>query len=208
MKVLVTGGKGKIASNIHSRDSINFLKPGREMLDLGETNSILKYTESNPDVDGIILNGWQFHSDVFNKWGSMSLDNDNYLENLEWVPGKWQQHTMINYFSSQLLLRRYYKSLKFIFFLNTDTSNRKYHHYSNEKLMVNDLFCRLTKETFFKHIKYISAVPSAMVDKHLTGVGKNLVDMVGKLDTLQTRKEYFVNHSEWHLARSADLYES
>ena len=208
MKVLVTGGRGKIASSINNTDSLNFLKPGREELDLSETSSILEYTESNPDVDGIILNGWQFHGDYFDAGGSMSLGNDNYLEKLEGLIGKWQQHTMVNYFSSQLLLRRYYKSLKFIMFFNTDTSNRKYHHYCNEKLMVNDLFCRLTKETYFEHIKYISAVPAAWEDKHLIGVGKNLADMIGKLDTLQTRKQYFVNDSEWHLAKSADFYEN
>jgi len=207
MRVLVTGGKGKIASNIHSTDNITFLKPGREELELNSTESILNFTDREKDIDGLVINGWVFHSDMFNEWGLMSLKNDDYLDKLSWLPGKFQNHTQVNYFANQLLLRRYYKSLKFIMFFNTDTSNRKYHHYSNEKLMINDLFCRLTKEPFFNHIKYISAVPSAMVPEHLEGVGKNIVDMISKLDTLVTRKEYFVNHNEWHLARSADFYE-
>ena len=205
MRVLVTGGKGKIASNIHNTKNITFLKPGREELDLNSVNSILSYNE---DIDGLIINGWKFHSDVFNKWGHLSLENGDWIEKLKLLPDSWKDNQMVNYTSNQILLRKYYTTLKFIMFFNTDTSNRKYHHYSNEKLMVNDLFCRLTKEPYFKHIKYISAVPSAMIDKHLEGVGRNIVNMIENLDTLITRKEYFVNFDEWHLARSADFYEN
>ena len=51
MRVLVTGGKGKIASNIHSTENITFLKPGREELDLSSVNSILNYNE---EIDGLM----------------------------------------------------------------------------------------------------------------------------------------------------------
>ena len=136
MRVLVTGGKGKIASNIHSTENITFLKPGREELDLSSVNSILSYNE---EIDGLIINGWKFHRDVFSQWGHLALDNGDWIEKLEWLPGVWQQNQMVNYTSNQILLRKHHTTLKFIMFFNTDTSNRKYHHYSNEKLMVNDL---------------------------------------------------------------------
>lgn len=183
MKVLVTGGTGRLAKNFISTDKIDFLLPGRLELDLSNFYSIDKYLEDNKDIVGVILNGVEYLpaiEDIQNNFtNGLTLDGYDKLSN------SLTNGIRINNLAPLQIISKLKDKLKFIIHLSTGLDpiiENKHILYRNSKASTFDLINRVVNTESYKDIKFIGIHPGHMHDsftylqsaKQLTKVVENL----------------------------------
>lgn len=146
MRILVTGGKGRMARHLKSIDGLEFYTPGRDELDLESYDSIDKYLEDK-SIDGLILNAYQY------------LPGQVNIENFRTIDKEFLKATQVNLLSTLYLYNKLKDSLKFIIFLSTglDPQHETQHiFYRNNKASVSDMlerlaYCEDGVKTIFLH---------------------------------------------------------
>lgn len=178
MNVLVTGGNGRMARHIVSSDTVKYLTPTREELNLELYTSVDNYLKDKI-VDGLILNAFQYLP------GEVTLDNFKFVEK------EFIKATQVNLLSTLYLYLKLKSNLKFIIFLSTglDPEHESNHiFYRNFKANVSDLLERLYYQD--KLVKTIFLHPGHMHDDFTFSQSalqvSKLVDKIDQLDNLST----------------------
>ena len=146
MRILVTGGQGRMARHLKSIDNLEFLTPGRDELDLESYDSIDTYLQDKT-IDGLILNAYKYLPGQLN------------VENFRTVDKEFLKAVQVNLLSSLYLYNKLKDSLKFIIFLSTglDPQHETQHiFYRNSKASVSDMlerlaYCEGGVKTIFLH---------------------------------------------------------
>lgn len=181
MKVLVTGGSGRMARHIQSNSKIELKAPSRDDLDLSSYDSIDNYL-INRSFDGIVLNAYQYLP------GEVTLDNFKQVDN------QFFKSTQVNLLGTLYLMLKLKQSLKFVIFMSTglDPKIEKQHiFYRNSKAQISDLLERMAYVD--SNIKVVFLHPGHMHDEHTySQSAKQVVKLIEKVDELDNLGTYAI----------------
>lgn len=182
MKVLVTGGEGRLAQKLKSDSGIEYLLPPKSKLDLQNYSSIDTYLQRNKNIEGIILNAIKYVPDFNNTVAEESNFSkseynklrDQSIEGLE-----------INLLPIVQFMATLKNQLKFVILLTTGLNvklDNNHILYRNSKNAMQDLIYRIIHTEGYESIKAISLHPGHMHDeytysttaKQITAVLKNI----------------------------------
>ena len=181
MKVLITGGTGRMAKHIQSTPTTVLETPSKGNLDLSSYDSIDKYL-INRSFDGLVLNAYQYLP------GEVTLDNFRHVDN------QFLKSTQVNLLGTLYLLLKLKQSLKFVVFMSTglDPKIEKQHiFYRNSKAQISDLLERITYVGDSPKVIFLH--PGHMHDEYTyTQSAKQVVKLIEKIDELDNLGTYAI----------------
>lgn len=179
MKVLVTGGHGRMAEKLQSTDDITFYTPSRAELNLESFDSIDSYLE-NKSIEGLVLNAYHY------------LPEDVTLDNVRAIENEFSKAAKVNILSTVYLYKKLKDSLKFIVLLTTGLDPKfetNYIYYRNSKNNVVDLLERVYY--IDKGVKTIFLHPGHMHDEYTYSQSAlQLTKFISKIDDLKNLSTY------------------
>lgn len=192
MKILVTGGTGKMARHIKSTQDLEFLLPSKRELNVGDYNSVQKYLKENKDIEGIVLNAVQYLPNI-GPGGNINTDNFT-LEEYTKVKEASIEGLKVNLLPSLQFIYTLKDQLKFIILLSTGLDpilENNYVLYRNSKASIQDLLIRVANLDKHKELKIISLHPGHMHDEYtFTQSAKQVVKFIENLDKMESCQTY------------------
>ena len=185
MKILVTGGNGRFATKLKQQTPDLYYTPGKETLNLLNSESIKNYASLVSEVDGIILNG-NMGSPEPNDWFDV-----NQIES-------FKKLFDFNIIAPTQLIQQYLPNLKFVIALSTglilkkDRFGELYPYVFGKELLTNHIF-RLSCQEKYKHIKMFSLNPGPMRnDEEYEYHSKLMYDIVHNLEKYENGEMYSI----------------
>lgn len=179
MKVLVTGGKGRLASRLVSTTTVEFVKPSREELNLESFDSIDKFLSLH-NIDGLVLNAFQY------------LPGEVTIENIRNINQEFIKATQVNLLGTLYLYLKLKDKLKFLIFLSTGLDpKREINHiyYRNNKAFVSDLLERISYKD--NNVKTVFLHPGHMHDDYTFNQSAlQLTKVIEKIDSFENLGTY------------------
>lgn len=189
MRLLITGGNGKLAKKFKELNGDIVLNPSKEELNLLDTNSILKFYENHKDVDGIILNATLYPSSFheFHEFFDINILN-NLIDAFKLVA-----------IGNQQLINLYKENIRFVINVSSGATNNKrpygdHFGYKLVKTISNFVIeeYSVNKNKSYDNIKLITFNPSHMeYEKEYESQAELLTKMVNQIDKFKTGKEYY-----------------
>lgn len=197
MKILVTGGNGKLATKLKMNDSYSFLTPGKDELDLLNPHSIKVYYEKNKDIDGIILNAFlpahnPYSTIPSNNWTNYDCLNENAILS-------WKYLFQLNSIATMQLMYLYNLNLKFVIGLITGKieykDNINSFPYVFQKEILANTLDRISYDECFSNTKIFKINPGPMRNDEEYENHSNIICnyVLTNIDNAENRKSYSLN---------------
>lgn len=189
MKILVTGGDGRLAKKLKSKNSDVFITPSKTELDLLNPNSIKDIVSMYPNVNGIILNA----TIRYNELDSLTTDDWFDVE----VNNRLIEIFRLNVLASSQLTYSYQNSLKFVIGLTTGYIEPKSHidcceSYILGKDMLSSHLYRLSNK--FKDTTILTINPGPMRNEGDFDYNANtLIKLIENINECESGKSYEIS---------------
>lgn len=189
MKLLITGGNGKLAKKFKEIYGDNVLNPSKSELNLLNTNSILNYYNNNKDIDGILLNATTYPSNFYNFDDYFNENNINdFINGFKLVA-----------IGNQQLINLYKQNIKFVVNISSGATYKKrpygdHFGYKLVKTISNFVIeeYSVNKNKIYDNIKLIIFNPSHMETiEQYESQAKLLFDITQNIDKCKTGFEYY-----------------
>jgi hypothetical protein len=189
MKLLITGGDGKLAKQFKKIYGENVLNPPKSELNLLDANSIINYYNNNKNIEGILLNATLYPSSFYE---FEDYFNENIINNF------------INSFKlvaigNQQLINLYKDKLKFIINISSGATYKKKPYgdnfgYKLVKTISNFIIeeYSVNKQKTYDNIKLITFNPSHMETIEQYDSQANLLsNIIKNINECKTGYEYY-----------------
>jgi hypothetical protein len=189
MKLLITGGDGKLAKQFKKIYGENVLNPPKSELNLLDANSIINYCNNNKNIEGILLNATLYPSSFYE---FEDYFNENIINNF------------INSFKlvavgNQQLINLYKDKLKFIINISSGATYKKKPYgdnfgYKLVKTISNFIIeeYSVNKQKTYDNIKLITFNPSHMETIEQYDSQANLLcNIIKNINECKTGYEYY-----------------
>jgi hypothetical protein len=154
MKILVTGGQSQFGRALKEIHGDIILNPGKEELDLESIDSVMSYTNNNPDIEYIIFNANQNYYSSLNT--TEEFTDESKVDGLHKL-------FMIQVVSTGILLHQYKSTLKKVIGLSTGMVNEpETDSYVFGKELLTTTFSRLSHLEEFTSVQFVTINPGPM----------------------------------------------
>ncbi len=189
MKLLITGGNGKLAKKFKEIYGDVVLNPSKTELNLLDTNSIINYYNNNKDIDGILLNATRYPSNFYNFDDYFNQNIiDDFIESFKLVA-----------IGNQQLINLYKDNIKFAINISSGATYKKrpygdHFGYKLVKTISNFVIeeYSVNKNKIYDNLKLIIFNPSHMeTEEQYESQAKLLFDITQNIDKCENGFEYY-----------------
>lgn len=189
MKILITGGEGKLAKKFKKVYGENCLNPSKSELNLLDVSSIINYYNNNKDIDGILLNATLYPSSFY--------QFDDYF-NEDVINGFINSFKLVA-IGNQQLINLYKDKIKFVINVSSGATYKKrpygdHFGYKLVKTISNFVIeeYSVNKNNLYDTIKLITVNPSHMeTGEQYESQATLLFDIIKNIDECKTGYEYY-----------------
>lgn len=194
MNILITGGNGRLARKFKETSNENIFNPSKSELNLLDKQSIIDFYNSNPNIDGIILNATMYPSEFY--------EFDNYFN--DDILNRFINSFKLVAIGNQQLINLYKNKIKFVINISSGVTNNKKPHgdyfgYKLVKTISNFIIQEysVNKQNLYDNIKFIILNPTHMVlDDDYNEQSKILSNIIKSIDKFKTGFEYYTDKSK------------
>jgi hypothetical protein len=189
MKILITGGDGKLAKKFKKVYGENCLNPSKSELNLLDKSSIINYYNNNKNIDGILLNATLYPSNFyeFDEFFNEHVIND-FINSFKLVA-----------IGNQQLINLYKDKVKFIINISSGATYKKrpygdHFGYKLVKTISNFVIeeYSVNKNNLYDNIKLITFNPSHMeTGEQYESQATLLLDIIKNINECKTGYEYY-----------------
>lgn len=189
MKLLITGGEGKLAKKFKKVYGENCLNPSKSELNLLDASSIIDYYNNNKDINGILLNATLYPSSFY--------QFDDYF-NEDVISGFINSFKLVA-IGNQQLINLYKDKIKFVINVSSGATYKKrpygdHFGYKLVKTISNFVIeeYSVNKNNLYDNIKLITVNPSHMeTGEQYESQANLLFDIIKNIDECKTGYEYY-----------------
>lgn len=189
MKILITGGEGKLAKKFKKVYGENCLNPSKSELNLLDASSIIDYYNNNKDINGILLNATLYPSSFY--------QFDDYF-NEDVISGFINSFKLVA-IGNQQLINLYKDKIKFVINVSSGATYKKrpygdHFGYKLVKTISNFVIeeYSVNKNNLYDNIKLITVNPSHMeTGEQYESQANLLFDIIKNIDECKTGYEYY-----------------